>query len=570
MADERDERTEYNWSYSGDDAQNYRSKYTQSFDPNYAKYSGEREDRQEEAMRRKAAEERMRQRPQQRKHPSARRARLYAQQDHLVTEETEPASREARASGRTKTAGEKHSAESPSKRSSAGTSGKKEPGQKNTAQKYAPQKTAGTKESRQRKKAARPVNKQSSGYKRQMALRRFLILVIAVAVFIVLILILANKYSLTIRMEGDDPLYLEVGQTYQDPGATAAYKGTLLHFRDTDVPVTMEQNINSSVCGSYEVTYRAEYRDQTATATRMVIVPDRVPPVLTLDDSVNVVKRGEEWKDSFTATDDQDGDITANVEILGEVNMRRDGKYDLTYRVQDSAGNEATATRTVLVSSVAINRPETAKQGDENVIYLTFDGGPGMYTERLLDILDNHNVKATFFVTDTSPANRDLIGEEYRRGHTVGVMGLTDDLPTIYENGNAYLQTLDQEIAIIEEQTGMKPSFVRLPDGSYNDWITLDPELRRTIAAGLKSRGLRYVDWTIDSYDTNSEYLAEDLYWNMVDPSSMSGIKMILCHDQRRDTVEAVDDYLSWAIENHYVFLPVNAQTPVVHFEELE
>ena len=48
MADERNKRTEYNWSWSGDDAGSYRAKYTRGFDPDYVKHTAERREEQEE------------------------------------------------------------------------------------------------------------------------------------------------------------------------------------------------------------------------------------------------------------------------------------------------------------------------------------------------------------------------------------------------------------------------------------------------------------------------------------------------------------------------------------------
>ena len=590
MADERNERTKYNWSYSGDEAHVDRSKYTRGFDPDYMKRAAERAEGQEENGERRRGQAA---RNRQRQHPSARRARLSAEQEvrtgrraqirkeETVLErrpsrqtaesaETRRAESEERTSAKTRRA---ESGERTSTRTRRADSGVRNSagvrrngtGKRNSARPRRPDQTADFAE-RKTKTSGR---KKSAASRRQLLRRRYTLIGIAAAAAVFLLLLLTNTYTLTITLSGDDPLYLELGDTWQDPGATAVYKGSLLHFGDTEVPVVSEQEINNRACGTYEVTYHAQHKDQEVTATRMVIIPDRTAPVITLDETVNVVRKGDEWKDSFTAIDDQDGDITANVEILGEVNMRRDGKYQLTYRVQDSAGNEAEASRTVIVSSVAINRPETARQGDKNVIYLTFDDGPGMYTERLLEILDNHNVKATFFVTDTNPGSRDLIGEEYRRGHTIGVHTATHNYDIIYENATAFWADLDQEMVVIKEQTGSETPFIRFPGGSSNDRIAMDDELRRELGAGVRSRGLKYFDWTIDSYDSDDEYTSDDVYWAMVDQTSVADPKMVLCHDLKRTTVDAIDNYLTWAIENHYVFLPITEETPVVHHEEL-
>ena len=43
---------------------------------------------------------------------------------------------------------------------------------------------------------------------------------------------------------------------------------------------------------------------------------------------------------------------------------------------------------------------DTVNPGNKSV-YLTFDDGPGKYTQGLLDVLDKYNVKATFFVPNT-------------------------------------------------------------------------------------------------------------------------------------------------------------------------
>ncbi|WP_158276253.1 DUF5011 domain-containing protein [Bifidobacterium callitrichidarum] len=67
-----------------------------------------------------------------------------------------------------------------------------------------------------------------------------------------------------------------------------------------------------------------------------------VDKTITVGDTFNPM-------DGVTATDDRDGDVTANVKVTGTVDTKTDGKYELTYEVSDKAGNKTTATRTITV-----------------------------------------------------------------------------------------------------------------------------------------------------------------------------------------------------------------------------
>ncbi len=74
-----------------------------------------------------------------------------------------------------------------------------------------------------------------------------------------------------------------------------------------------------------------------------------------------------------------------------------------TYTVKDSAGNETTVTRTVVVRNQTSSTSSSCG-GEPGVIYLTFDDGPNAYyTPVILDVLKKYNVKATFFATMAGP-----------------------------------------------------------------------------------------------------------------------------------------------------------------------
>ncbi len=88
---------------------------------------------------------------------------------------------------------------------------------------------------------------------------------------------------------------------------------------------------------------------------------DRVPPEITLQgENPLILEEGTPYiEPGFTATDNVDGDVSGQVQVLGVVNVNVPGTYQLTYTVSDAAGNRATpATRTVTVTPKPEEEPD--------------------------------------------------------------------------------------------------------------------------------------------------------------------------------------------------------------------
>ncbi|MGA1540277.1 MAG: DUF5011 domain-containing protein, partial [Chthoniobacterales bacterium] len=151
-----------------------------------------------------------------------------------------------------------------------------------------------------------------------------------------------------ITVLGDDPLTLPVGTAFTDPGATA------LDETDGTLEVTAEGVVNTTVPGSYTVTYSAsDAAGNTGTATRTVNVIDVTAPLITVaGDNPLYLPVGAAFNDpGVSAFDAIDGDVA--VQTSGTVDTSTRGTYVLTYTATDAAGNEATATREVIVRSGA-------------------------------------------------------------------------------------------------------------------------------------------------------------------------------------------------------------------------
>ena len=151
-----------------------------------------------------------------------------------------------------------------------------------------------------------------------------------------------------ITLVGDAQITVEVGSTYTDLGATASdnYDG------DITADIVTVNNVDTSVIGSYTVTYNVTDSSGNAATevTRTVNVTDTTAPVITLvGDAVVDLSVGDTYSESgATASDNYDGDITADIVVGGDsVDTSTVGQYTVTYNVTDSSGNAATeVTRT--------------------------------------------------------------------------------------------------------------------------------------------------------------------------------------------------------------------------------
>ena len=542
MEDHRGEYR-YNWSYKGDSANDYRSKYTQGFDPDYLKHAAEKKRQEQEREKERRAASRPASRRRDHLTEQQKVAPPYRASRRRISQEQDP-EEELFYEG----VGDGSDAyERPSRRSGKRASGRQSPGR------------SGERRSR-RKDAA---------YWRQVHVMRAVIYAGAVALLLFLILLAVNRHKLNIYIEGDNPLYVDYGDVFTDPGATAKYEGSIFHLRDREVAVTSTNDVDTSRYGTYQIRYRSSYKNKDAEAIRTVMIRDATPPVIRLNAAQNVVMRGAVWKDDFTAEDDQDGDVTARVEVTGTVDTSKNGTYDLTYRVTDAAGNTSIENRSVIVSNHAMNNPGLASEGDSNVLYLTFDDGPGPYTERLLNILDKYNAKATFFVTNQWPDYQDLMKREFESGHTVAVHTLTHNYDEIYSSDEAFWEDYNAMDEIVEAQTGGRSTILRFPGGSSNTVPGAAEGIMTRLTKQVKDKGLRYFDWDIDSGDASYEVTPEKVYDQLtgilsLEPQDRPDVGIILCHDLIEETVQAMEDFIPWCLDQGYVFLPMTVNTPAV------
>ena len=204
----------------------------------------------------------------------------------------------------------------------------------------------------------------------------------------------------TIELVGDTDIYLAKCEEYQEIGYKA-YDNVDGDLTNKVVVTNQDDKI------IYEVNDTAQNK---FTIERNIIHEDKVAPEITLNEgsTISIIQNSKFVDPGYKAIDNCDVDYTKDVVVTGSVDTSQLGSYKLTYTVKDESGNEAQEERIVKVIKKL-----------NGVIYLTFDDGPGGYTDAILAILAQNNIKATFFVTNQFSKYQGLIKKEYEAGHTV-------------------------------------------------------------------------------------------------------------------------------------------------------
>jgi len=167
--------------------------------------------------------------------------------------------------------------------------------------------------------------------------------------------------------ENDDDNYPEViaGFTYKietTDTSTVTFINTSVNSRNyfwtfgDETSSTLINPVKTYTAGEYIVTLKAtNVAGASDTFESLIVISDVGAPVITLlgDTTMNIMI-GEPFTDpGYTAVDDADGDLTANIVVGGAiVDVNTAGTYIITYNVSDAAGNAATQrTRTVIVAA---------------------------------------------------------------------------------------------------------------------------------------------------------------------------------------------------------------------------
>ncbi|MCR5356336.1 MAG: polysaccharide deacetylase [Lachnospiraceae bacterium] len=247
---------------------------------------------------------------------------------------------------------------------------------------------------------------------------------------------------------------------------------------------------------------------------------------------------------------------------------------------------EKAAKEEVKVSEEVKELKEERKKSSEDIkesttsikkAYLTFDDGPSSNTDRILDILDEYNVKGNFFVIGRFS---DAYKDQYRRiideGHVIGMHSYSHIYTEIYASADAFTADLNHVQYVIYDVTGYAPNIYRFPGGSSN---LVSPVSMLEFIDILDKRGIVYYDWNVNSGDADTSLLGKQQIIDNV----FTGIKaldspeernevMILFHDlaQKTTTVEALPAVIEGLQAQGYVIAPIDDYTKKIQYPNVE
>lgn len=291
--------------------------------------------------------------------------------------------------------------------------------------------------------------------------------------------------------------------------------------------------------------------------TKNLIYEDKESPKLTLNGSDLVYAFvGEGYNDlGVKANDNCMGDVTSRVTVDSKVNTSVSGKYDVIYNVSDNNGNTNSIKRSVVVSER--NRPGT--------VYLTFDDGPQNGTTNvILDILKEEGVEATFFVTSKGPDN--LIKRMHDEGHTVALHTATHNYATVYASVDSYFNDLITVQNRVKNITGQTSYIIRFPGGSSNTVSrNYSQGIMSTLTSEVVRRGYRYYDWNVSSGDAaGGSPSSEQIKNNVINSLRKDRSNMVLMHDIKACTRDALRSIIRYGKENGYTFEKITMNTEMV------
>ena len=207
------------------------------------------------------------------------------------------------------------------------------------------------------------------------------------------------------------------------------------------------------------------------------------------------------------------------------------------------------------VSLLNFNKMNYAE--NKRIAYITFDDGPSKYTSQIVDILDENDVKGTFFMlNDNMKVFSNVVKRIVDEGHGAGFHGVSHDIKKLYKTEDSAIEEFKTCDRTFYNITGKNSKIIRIPFGSK-------PNMVESLYNKFVAEGFLLWDWTIDTEDWKSsrDQIVSNILYYARDKDEI----VILLHENER-TVSCLNDIITILKERGYDIRPITSDVKPKNF----
>lgn len=202
------------------------------------------------------------------------------------------------------------------------------------------------------------------------------------------------------------------------------------------------------------------------------------------------------------------------------------------------------------------------RKPERPTVYLTFDDGPSANTPKVLDILKQERVPATFFVLgEQVEARPELARRIVREGHAIGNHSYDHVYGQLYGSFQQFWKQIQRTESILIETIGAPTRLLRAPGGTSTNFDA-------SYFYYLEQAGYTVFDWNADSGDSRRAGVpAEEIVHNAT-KEALRDEMIVLMHDGagHAETVKALPDIIRFYREKGYAFAALTPDVEPIQF----
>ena len=190
---------------------------------------------------------------------------------------------------------------------------------------------------------------------------------------------------------------------------------------------------------------------------------------------------------------------------------------------------------------------------DRKAVAVSVDCGAGsmVQTRNWLDLLDQYNAKATFFVTGKfADKNREVLKEILDRGHEIGNHSWNHVAMGAMKYDEVLNEVVPTNEVIFEATGGYVPRLFRAPQGKWGFGLN----------TMLDSLDLTLIQWTHSSGDSREGITAEEIYKNVTGENAAPGA-IYLFHNAT-PCFDIMDEVFDYYVQNGYEIVTISDLLP--------